>query len=210
MSRVTRSFLSVCILVLVSWGVAAQERGVAPQDASAFVNEFGHRAIVRLTAPNLSDEELVGRFRELFDEGFDVPYIARSALGRFWPLATDRERAEYVPLFEDYNSWVYALQFRHYSGESFRVDRARPESEDIMTIESTVMRRDGPMTKIDWSVASVGGTMKIRDIKIEGVSMIISHRDEFANAIQQRGGRIEGLIEALRDKLAELRAPQSR
>lgn len=206
MSRVTWGILSVCILAVVSLGVMAQDRGVAPQDASAFIDEFGHRAIVRLTAPNLSDEELVGRFRDLFEEGFDGPYIARSALGRFWPLATDRERAEYVPLFEDYISWVYALIFRHYSGETFRVDRARPESKDIMTIESTVMRPDGPMTKIDWSVANVGGKMKIRDIKIEGVSMIISYRDEFANAIQQHGGRMAGLIEALRDKLAELRA----
>ncbi len=66
------------------------------------------------------------------------------------------------------------------------------------------------MTKIDWSVASIGGKMKIRDVKIEGVSMIISHRDEFANAIQQHGGRMAGLIEALGDKLVELRAPQSR
>ncbi len=136
MSIVTpRCILSVFLLVVVSWGVAAQGGGIAPQDASAFIDEFGHRAIVRLTAPSLSDEELVGRFRELFDEGFDVPYIARSALGRFWPLATDRERADYVPLFEDYISWVYALQFRHYSGETFRVDRARPESEEIMTVE---------------------------------------------------------------------------
>jgi phospholipid transport system substrate-binding protein len=181
-----------------------------PQDAATFIDDFGHRAIEALTAPNLSDQELVRRFKALFEEGFDVPYVAHSALGRFWLVASNPERAEYVPLFEEYISWVYAMQFRHYSGETFKTDRTQPGPEDMVTVLSTVVRPDGTVTKIQWVVGNIDGKMKIRDIRIEGVSMIISHRDEFANVIAQHGGRVAGLIEALRNKIAELAASGGR
>jgi phospholipid transport system substrate-binding protein len=197
-----RIFTALLLAILCSAGAVPARAG--PQDAATFIDDFGHRAIAALTAPNLSDQELVKRFKVLFEEGFDVPYVARSALGRFWLAASDQERADYVPLFEEYISWVYAMQFRHYSGETFKADRTRPGPEDMVTVLSTVVRPDGTVTRIEWVVGNIDGKMKIRDIRIEGVSMIISHRDGFANVIAQRGGKVAGLIEALRNKIAEL------
>jgi phospholipid transport system substrate-binding protein len=37
---------------------------------------------------------------------------------------------------------------------------------------------------------------------VEGVSMALTQRDEFAAIIQQRGGKVEGLLAALRKKTA--------
>lgn len=192
------------LLLTVPCSAGAAAQATSPHGAASFVDDFGHRAITALTAPNLNDQELVNRFKSLFEEGFDVRYLARSALGRFWPVASGQERAEYVPLFEDYISWVYAMQFRHYSGETFKVERTQPGPENMVTVLSTVVRPDGTKTNIEWVVANVDGKMKIRDIKIEGVSMIISHRDEFANVIAQNDGKVAGLIDALRNKVAEL------
>lgn len=172
------------------------------QDASAFIDEYGHRAIAQLTEPNLSDDELFKRFRTLFDEGFNVPAIARSALGRFWPRATDQEKAEYLKVFEDYIVEVYANKFRHYSGQTFKVTGNQAVSEGAVVVASTVEQTDGPTTKISWTIGIVDGKQKIQDIKIEGVSLIISYRDQFANEILQHDGKVSGLIDALREKTA--------
>ena len=39
---------------------------------------------------------------------------------------------------------------------------------------------------------------------VDGISMLITHRDEFASVIQQNGGKVEGLISDLRKKTAEM------
>jgi phospholipid transport system substrate-binding protein len=192
------------VLAALTWS-AGPARADTVSEAAAFINDFGHRAISSLTDKGLTDQQLVDRFRGLFREGFDVPYIARSALGRFWRRASAEEKKEYVPLFEDYIVEVYALQFRDYAGETFKATGGRSE-DGITVVSSEVQRADGPTTKVDWYVAKVDGKFKIQDVKIEGVSMITTHRDQFANEILQHNGEVSGLIEALRAKTASLRS----
>lgn len=42
---------------------------------------------------------------------------------------------------------------------------------------------------------------KIRDVLVEGISMSVTHRDEFAAVIRNAGGNVEGLLNALRSKV---------
>jgi phospholipid transport system substrate-binding protein len=192
------------VLAAVTWS-AGPARADTASEAAAFIEDFGHRAINSLTDKSLSNKELVDRFRGLFREGFDVPYIARSALGRFWPRASEEEKKEYLPLFEDYIVEVYAVQFRDYAGETFKATTSHMEG-DAVVVHTEVLRPDGPATKVDWYVAEADGKFKIQDVKIEGVSMITTHRDQFANEILQHNGQVAGLIEALREKTASLRS----
>ncbi len=204
MTAMFRHVIPAIVIVLLSAGAPAPSAAGQGQDAVTFINTFGENAISQLTQPDLSDEELFKRFRGLFEQGFDVPYIAKSALGRFWQRANEKERADYVAAFEDYMVKIYAMKFRAYSGESFKASGSQAAPEGGVTVSSTVIKPDGPLTKIDWLVADAGGAQRIRDIKIEGVSMVNSYRDEFANEILQHDGKVAGLIEALRDKTAHL------
>jgi phospholipid transport system substrate-binding protein len=194
---VRRFLVAIALTIPFAAGTA---RADGAQDAATFINNFGNKAIAQLTDPSLSDEELYKRFRVLFEEGFDVPYIAKSALGRFWPRASEQEKAEYSAAFEDYMVQVYAGKFRAYSGQTLEVTGGQPAPEGGVTVASTVVKPDHPVTIIHWTVDSSGGKPKIRDIKIEGVSMITTYRDEFANEILQRDGKVAGLISALREK----------
>jgi len=42
--------------------------------------------------------------------------------------------------------------------------------------------------------------LKIVDVLVEGVSMAITQRDEFSAIISQNGGKVDGLLAALRKK----------
>ena len=193
--------------VLLVFGIAAAHPAAADSgdDAMKFIDDFGHRAIASLTSSNLSDEELTNRFRVLFEEGFDVPFIAKSALGRFWPRASDAERTQYIPLFEDYIVEIYASQFRGYVGQGFKPQSAHVDDSGFVTVFSDVTAEDGTVTKLQWIVVNISGKPRIRDILIEGVSMIQTYRDQFANEILQHDGKVAGLLDALREKTASLK-----
>ncbi len=53
---------------------------------------------------------------------------------------------------------------------------------------------------VDWRVRQVGGGYKVVDILVEGVSMALTQRSDFASVIQRGGGDIEVLLEQLRQK----------
>jgi phospholipid transport system substrate-binding protein len=203
---IAQRFLFPVFIVVAGFAAAPVARADSAQDARNFITDFGNRAVAALTSKDLSDQELVQRFRVLFEEGFDIPFIARSALGRFWPRATDQEKAQYVPLFEDYIVEIYAGQFRDYKGQTFHASSAQTGADGVITVTSDVVLPDGGATKLEWIVVMVDGKPKIRDIKIEGVSMIITYRDQFANEILQHDGKVAGLIDALREKAASLHA----
>ena len=47
-----------------------------------------------------------------------------------------------------------------------------------------------------------GGSHKITDVYVGGVSMKVTERDEFASVIQRNGGQVAALLAQLRQKLA--------
>lgn len=196
----------IIALTPVIFLIGGDARADDSQDAVTFINDFGNRAISELTGPELTDKDLQDRFRKLFEEGFDVSYIARSALGRFWRKANEQERADYTGVFEDYMVQVYSAKFRQYSGQTFKATGGQPSPGGGTSVSSLVSNTDKPETKIDWTVNKVDGKQKIRDIKIEGVSMITSYRDEFAQVVLQNNGQVQGLIDTLRAKTEQLRA----
>jgi phospholipid transport system substrate-binding protein len=152
-----------------------------------------------LTANELSDEQRRARFRTILNRTFEVPLIARFTLGRFWRRTTGKQRKEFVSLFEDFIVMAYAARFRNYSGESWIVGRVRQVNKSDVLVESEVVPNDGQKIAVDWRVRNKGG-FKIIDVIVEGVSMVITQRDEFAAIISHKGGSVDGLLAALRKK----------
>ena len=54
--------------------------------------------------------------------------------------------------------------------------------------------------EVDWRLTQHNGAYKISDVIVEGVSMAVTQRSEFASVIQRHGGQVQGLITALRQK----------
>ena len=67
-----------------------------------------------------------------------------------------------------------------------KVDGTRPVSDQITIVLSQIDHASGPPTKVEWRVRHDGNDYKIVDVEVEGVSMALTERDEFASAIQQQ------------------------
>ena len=186
----------IAILLLLS------PPGRAAQDARAFVSTLGTEAIAVL-GPQIAPAQRLVRFRQLFHNDFDVAGIGQFVLGRYWRAATPQEQQEFLGLFQEYIVRAYSVRLGQYGGEPFRVTGARPSGDENETIvASEILRPNGSRIAVDWYLVNAGGSFKITDVYVGGVSMKVTQRDEFAAVIQRNGGRVGALIAQLRQKLA--------
>ncbi len=143
--------------------------------------------------------------RTLFAMYFDVPRIARFVLGRAaWSKATADERAQFLDLFQHYVVRVYAVQLRRYRKGKFEIIAAGPDRNGVFVTSRMMGQRSGRPFHMKWRMRPSGGTLKVRDMVFENVSMSLNQRREFASAYRRFGGTMAGLLRAIRMKMAEL------
>jgi phospholipid transport system substrate-binding protein len=186
-----------CILIV---GILISARpAAAAADPAAVITSLGNKAL-EVLGNNVDPKLRVARFRQLFSEDFDVPGIARFVLGRYWRLATEPQQQEFVKVFADYIALAYSNRLAEYSGEALHVTGSKPAA-DGSVVSSEIVRPNGaPPAKVDWVLTPHDGAYKISDVVVEGVSMAVTQRSEFASVIQRNGGQVQGLITALRQK----------
>jgi phospholipid transport system substrate-binding protein len=195
---------SLVALVIVATVTALRPAPArAADDAASFIADLGNQALQILSSQRpLAEREK--EFRVLFDKAFDVNTIARFVLGPYWRRATEAQRQEFIRLFTTYIVHVYTVRLSEYSNEQFKVTGSRPESENSIIVNSlaTSPGSDAP-THLDWRVIKTANGFKITDVIVEGVSMAITEREEFASVIQRGGGNIEALLKMLREKTGQ-------
>jgi phospholipid transport system substrate-binding protein len=199
----TRRSSVIIALILLAELVTAAPRQANAQDARAFVANLGNQAI-QVLGPSVSPVQRVARFRQLFQDDFDVPGIGQFVLGRYWRTASPEEQQEFLRLFQEYIVQAYAGRLGEYGGEPFRVLGSRPAGDETV-VSSQIDRPNGGRVLVDWYLINRGGAPKITDVYVGGVSMKVTQRDEFASVIQRNGGRVDALLAQLRQRLAAAR-----
>ena len=196
MKYLTRTMLTTLLLVAV---VFSSGQAVA-SNAEAFIKKAAERTFASLGDTEITDEELAQRFRAILLETFDLPKIARFTLGRYWRRASEAQRTEYVKLFEDFIVLAYSNRFRDLSGKEFRINSTRQLNGSESLVVSEILIPSRPSVRVNWRVRNSDGTYKVTDVSVEGISMSVTQRDEFAAVIRSSGGRVDGLLRALRKK----------
>ena len=169
--------------------------------AQSFIDNMAGRAIEFLGNPGMSDEAKRQQFDKLLRDSFDMETIGRFALGRYWSQATEAQRREYMTLFRKMVLNVYAGRFSDYDGQKFETRSARQEGEKDTLVTSFIVPASGPEIQVDWRVRYKDGRYRIVDVIVEGVSMSVTQRSDFAAVIQRGGGNVSVLIDHLRGKV---------
>jgi phospholipid transport system substrate-binding protein len=203
----TRRSLLTTLLLLIASASRAAPPNVIAADANVFMNELWGRAVEVLSKKAPLTERLA-RFRQLFHADFDGPGIARFVLGRYWRSASEQEQQEYLKLFEDYVVFVYGTRLSNFNGETFKVRGSRPEGNGLIVATDVISPGGEPPVKIDWRLVTDNGAFKINDVIIEGISMMVTQRSEFASVIQRHGGQVGGLLALMREKTNTASAAQ--
>ena len=197
-----RRILLTAIVVLWIGAGGFAEAAMQPGAASLFIRQLGDQAIAALRAPGASLEAREARFRKLLSEGFDLAFIGRFVLGRHWRQATPEQRTDYMALFSEYVLQTYSSRLGGYAGETMAILSERPAGTKDMLVSTRIERPSGPPILADWRVRTSGERYRVIDIMVEGVSMVVTQRSEFAAVVQRHG--LQGLIEVLRARTTKL------
>lgn len=129
---------------------------------------------------------------------FDMPAMARSALGTHWNTATEEERARFMKAVGTAEAKAYADRFGQYAGQTLTVGKVTPRANGVSIVDSRLNQTSGKPIKLEWEVRND----RITDVKVEGVSMVMTRRSDFNSYIQNNGGKVEPLIKELEARAA--------
>jgi phospholipid transport system substrate-binding protein len=198
-----RTIAAFVLVVAFAMAAPAAHADSHTDTSVKFINDLSNQAISALSDKSISTEDRREKFRSLFREGFAVNGIARFVAGRYWRSAGEDERAEYLQLFEDVIVNTWADRFSQYSGEKFEVKGAsdatpNQSSEKVALVESFFFTDPTTPVRLEWRVASKGDLYKIVDVKLEGISMATTQRDEFNSVVSKNGRTLSALNDELR------------
>jgi phospholipid transport system substrate-binding protein len=195
-----RGLAAIAAILLLAAAGPRPAAAIETSDPAAFMRHFGEQAIAVLADEGLAADQREQAFRELLTTGFDIKTIGRFVLGRYWRKATEAERAEYNRLYEDLIVATYSHQLSSYAGEGLMVGGVRQQDGKSALVASRFLRAEGEPVQLDWRLLRRGDTWRIVDVVVEGMSMALSQRSEFKAVIRGNGGRVEALLEKLREK----------
>lgn len=175
-------------------------------ESTALVQHVGDATIGILTEQGLTDQEREARVRDLLRDAFAVDAVGRFVLGRYWQTATPEQQAAYQAVFREYVVNSIAARFGEYSGEQMEVVAARDDHGKGTVVETVIDSPTRGRVQVQWRVRPVEGEQKIIDIIVEGVSLLLTQRSEFAAVMRTHRGDLDGLISDLEEKVAILKA----
>ncbi|MFA5040126.1 MAG: ABC transporter substrate-binding protein [Bdellovibrionales bacterium] len=203
-SAVTLAF-SFLIVISPANATAARTHDQALQTPTGkFIQDLGDRAIKIVADKKLSADQRSAAFSQLLSEDFDLKTIGRFVIGRSWASATPEQQTEYMDLFKSLVLRTYGDRMTLYTGEGFEVVGTRPESDMDTTVLSQITHPDGSKpTAIDWRVRQKNDRIGVIDVIVEGVSLSVTQKQEYASVIQNNGGQIEGLLKVMREQVSK-------
>jgi phospholipid transport system substrate-binding protein len=193
-----RRIASIGALTLVLMLLAAPH-GTAGSDPVAFINALVTQGI-QLADANVQQAQRTAELRDLFQRDFDVPEIGRFVLGRYWRDITPDQQKEFLLLFQNCMVASYSQRLGEYGDVPFHTLRFRADGDETIVTTEFALASGGPV-QIDWHVIDESGQYKIIDVAIDGVSMKMSLRGEFADIIQRNHGRADSILAVLRQQL---------
>jgi phospholipid transport system substrate-binding protein len=167
------------------------------QDAGAFVDSVARQVLDRLKQ-GTSDAERTSLLRTVLRTHFDLPAMGRAALGQNWNKATPEQQQRFLAAVEHAEVRAYSDRLKQYGGQTLKVLKVTPGPGGARLVDSIIQQPGGAdVVRLVWEVHSRGGRQLVTDVSIEGVSMVLTRRSDFAAYISRNGGTVEPLIAEL-------------
>lgn len=196
MKWTTRRAFITLFAVTCLWPIQPAVAGESPE---AFIARLAAGAIENLTSPEIPMEERQARFRAMLHDGFDIENVSNFLLGPFRRKASPDEIEDFRRVLEDNVVATYAWRFASYNGQQFKVGAVRDGRHGQKFVASTLSQNDGaPPIGIEWRLTPHQESWRIFDIVVEGLSMLVTQRDEYAAVIRRNDGSVGALIDAIR------------
>ena len=157
--------------------------------------------LVATSVKELSIDEQKIELKNLFQKYVDIPIIARAVLGKSWRQANSDQRKRFISVFKTYVSNKYGRQFSEFKGTTLKITKSRDTlTKAGVLVSSIVVVPGNPSLKVVWQVSDGSGSLKLIDLRVEGISMLSTERQEFRSKLKKFQGSIDDLIQSISHK----------
>jgi len=154
-----------------------------------------YRELSIISELNLTESEQKEKLVFLFDKYVDVKIIARAVLGGAWRQASPSQKDKFISAFKKYTSNKYGKQFSEFKGTKLKIQKSKDTGTKAGVLVSSYLTVPGKDSiKVIWQVSDGSGFVKLIDIKVEGISMLSTERQEIRSKLKKASGSINKLI----------------
>ena len=201
--------IAAAALVAAGWLMQASTPAAAAATAAAqgaaeqpsqVVDEAANGLLQALDANRAEYQNHPAKVQALVDKYIlphvDTQFAAQLVLGRYWRTATAQQRQRFVDAF--YHSMLnnYGSAIVEFTSNTLKVfpTRVTPGTQNA-TVRTQMMRSNGAPVSVNYYMHMTPQGWKAWDVVIDGISYVMSYRQDFGSQIAQQG--IDSVINRL-------------
>jgi len=169
-------------------------------EPDVFVQSTVNRAS-EVLAKNISKEDKINELKLIAKDTVDIRGIGFYTLGSFRKNLSENQKNEYLDLFEDYFLKSFSSRLSEYTNPKIEVQNKKVLSKNYTIVNSLLVgTSERPEVKIDWRIYTKNpNNPLIRDLIIEGLSLVRTQKEEFASILNSNDGEINSLFKVLEE-----------
>jgi phospholipid transport system substrate-binding protein len=169
-------------------------------EPDVFVQSTVNRASAILTK-NISKEDKMNELKLIAKDTVDIRGIGLYTLGSFRKNLSENEKNEYSDLFERYFLKTFSSRLSEYTNPKIEVSEKKVLNKNYTIVNSVLVgTSERPEVKIDWRIYTKNpNNPLIRDLIIEGLSLVRTQKEEFASILNSNNGDINSLFKVLEE-----------
>lgn len=130
---------------------------------------------------------------------FNFQRMTQLAVAVNWRKASPEQQKSLIQEFRSLLVRTYSSALSSYRDQAIEIKPLRARAEDTeVTVRSEVKQRGAQAVTIDYDMEKTASGWKVFDVKVGGVSLITTYKEEFANQVRDSG--LDGLIKTLSGK----------
>tara|TARA_B100000767_G_scaffold239235_1_gene234390 strand:+ start:52 stop:642 length:591 start_codon:yes stop_codon:yes gene_type:complete len=192
-----KKFLSFTFFLLIFFSNIGKVYSI---EADVFVQSTVNRASQALN-DKFSKEEKIEKLKQIAKDAVDIKGIAFYTLGSHRKTISSEQLKEYHILFNEYFLKSFSSRLAEYSNPEIDVTSKKKLNENYTMVSSILVATEQrPEVKVDWRIYTKNPENPlIRDLIIEGLSLVRTQKEEFASIIQSNDGDINALFVTLKE-----------
>ena len=187
----------IFVLLLILNLNAVYAKSVEPV---VFVQSTVNRASAILTK-SISKEDKMNELKLIAKDTVDIRGIGLYTLGSFRKNLSENEKNQYLDLFENYFLKTFSSRLSEYTNPKIEVKDKKVLNKNYTIVNSLLVgTSERPEIKIDWRIYTKNADNPlIRDLIIEGLSLVRTQKEEFASILNSNNGDINSLFKVLKE-----------
>ena len=164
-------------------------------EPDVFVQSTVNRASAILTK-NISKEDKMNELKLIAKDTVDIKGIGLYTLGSFRKNLSESQKNEYSSLFENYFLKTFSSRLSEYTNPKIEVTDKKVLNKNYTIVNSVLVgTSERPEVKIDWRIYTKNpDNPLIRDLIIEGLSLVRTQKEEFSSILNSNNGDINSLL----------------